>query len=678
MREEIAFKNPGSVLANEKLDNPGRLRAKLCLALLLVGFVAVGVKLVKIQALDHEFWVRYVDDQRRTAITIYPRRGTVYDRNRTPLATSVVEEALCVARPRVTDLTRLAETLSPYAGMTPEQITEKIETTKLYLVYLRRGLDVDTAKKISAMKIKGVEFRSESSRHYPKGFLASNLIGFANRENRGLEGVEHRYDADLAGESGKQIIIKDSSRREIVALAQTVKEAQDGSHIVLTIDEVIQYITEKALDGVVEEFSPESAAAVVVNPKTGEVLAMACRPTFDPNKPSTSGTERLRNRTITDVFEPGSTFKPIAAAAALERNVITPEDRVYCELGRMRFHGHTFDDVHPHAEISFADVIAQSSNIGMIKVVSLLQPETLYSYIKGFGFGNLTGVDLPGETAGIVRPPSKWSGLSMGSLPIGQEIGVTTLQLANSFSVIANKGVLMRPYVVSAILSPEGEIVKENRPQAVRQVIKPKTAETLTMMLERVVTSGTGTAAKLNGYRCAGKTGTAQKSNLSTGGYVRGKYIAVFAGFVPSDDPVACIVVVVDSPQGKYYGGVVAAPAFREIVQGIVNYIEIPPSMPEEQTAPESDSSILLARRHQPKRGAPDPAASRSREDDGRPRMPDVKGMTMKAILSSLSIYSLQFEFEGSGVAFSQSPAAGETIANGQRCQVAFKRKDIP
>ncbi len=677
MREEIAFKKPGSVLANEQLDNPSRLRAKLCLALLLVGFVAVGVKLVKIQALSHNFWVRYVDDQRRTALTIYPRRGTIYDRNRTPLATSVVEEALCVSRPHVTNLAQVAEALSPYAGMSAGQIVQKIEKTKLYLVYLRRGLDVQTANKIIAMKIRGVEFRSESSRHYPKDVLASNLIGFANMENKGLDGIEHRYDSELAGESGKEIIIKDSSRREIVALAQTVEEAEDGNHVVLTIDEVIQYITEKALDGVMEEFSPESATAVVVNPKTGEVLAMVCRPTFDPNKPSASRIERLRNRVITDVFEPGSSFKPIAAAAALERNVITPEDRVYCELGRMRFHGHTFDDVHPHAEISFADVIAQSSNIGMIKVVSLLQPETLYSFIRGFGFGDLTGVDLPGESAGIVRPPSKWSGLSMGSLPIGQEIGMTTLQLAAAFSTIANKGVLMRPYAVSAIVSPDGETIAETTPRAVRQVIKPKTADTLTMMLERVVTSGTGTSAKLNGYKCAGKTGTAQKSDPATGGYIRGKYVAVFAGFVPSDDPVACIVVAVDSPQGKYYGGLVAAPAFREIAQGIVNHFEIPPSMPQEQVPPESEGRMTIADSRLQKPASRDLAA-KAKESDGLPHMPDVKGMTMKAILRSLSVYSLQFEFEGSGVAFSQRPAPGDAIVKGQRCQVAFKRKDVP
>ncbi len=675
MRGDLAFKSPGSVLAGEKLESPGRFRAKLCLCLLLAGFTAVGIKLVDIQVFQYDFWVRYVDDQRKTAIIIYPQRGTIYDRNKRPLATSVVQEVLCVVPSRVTDVAKLAAALSPYAKMPAGKIIEKIRNTQLYLIYLRRGLDVETVEKIKAMKLDGVEFRSESSRHYPKGVLASNVMGFANLDNKGLEGLEYKFDARLAGEAGKQIVIKDNSRREIVSLARTVKEARDGDHIVLTIDEIIQYITEKALDGIVESFSPDSVSAVVIDPRTGEVLAMACRPTFVPNKPSTYKAERLRNRVVTDVFEPGSSFKPIAAAAALEGNVITPEDRVYCELGLLRYHGHTFHDVHPFAEISFADVIAQSSNIGMIKVVSLLEPQYLYSYISGFGFGKLTGIDLPGESAGIVHPPSKWSGLSMGSIPIGQEISVTCLQLAVAFSAIANDGVLMRPYLVSEVLSPKLETLEKNRPQSVRPVIKPKTAKSLKKMLERVVTSGTGEEARLAGYDCAGKTGTAQKPDLLNGGYYDHKYVSVFAGFVSAEDTVACIVVVADSPKGKkYYGGQVAAPAFKEIAQGILNHLEIPPVKPEEQLSPEPDKPLIA---HTP---ATKEAYTRPlvlNDVDGVPIMPDVRGMTMRAVLDLLSEYSSRFEFEGSGVAFRQEPAPKEKILSGHKYQIAFKRRDV-
>lgn len=676
MREDLSFKSPGSVLAGEKLERPGRLRAKLCLCLLLTGFAAVGIKLVSIQVFEHDFWVRYVGDQRKTAITIYPRRGTIYDRNKRPLATSVVQEVLCVVPSRVTDVAKLADALSPYAKMPAEKIIEKIRKTQLYLIYLRRGLDVKTVEKIKAMKLKGVVFRSESSRRYPKDVLASNLMGFANVENKGLEGLEYKFDARLAGEAGKQVLIKDNSRREIVALAQTVHEVRDGDHLVLTIDEIIQYITERALDGVVDSFSPDSVSAVVTNPKTGEVLAMACRPTFDPNKPSTYKAERLRNRVVTDVFEPGSAFKPIAAAAALERNVITPEDRVYCELGSLRYHGHTFHDVHPFAEISFADVIAQSSNIGMIKVVSLLEPQCLYGYITGFGFGKLTGIDLPGESAGIVHPPSKWSGLSMGSIPIGQEISVTSLQLAAAYSAIANDGILMRPYLVSAILGPDGKAIEKTHPQAVRQVIKPATARSLKKMLERAVTSGTGDEARLAGYDCAGKTGTAQKPNLVDGGYYHDRYVSVFAGFVSAKDTVACIVVVVDSPKGrKYYGGQVAAPAFKEIAQGILNHLEIPPVKPEEQLAPEPDRPLVARTTLIAKE---DDAENSVVEDvNGLPLMPDVKGMTMRAVLDLLSEYSSCFQFEGSGVAVSQEPAPNERIVSGRKYQIAFKRRDV-
>jgi len=675
MREDLAFKPPGSVMAGEKLENPGRLRAKLCLCLLLAGFAAVAAKLVTIQVFEHEFWVNYVDDQRKSAITILPKRGTIYNRNKkTPLATSVMQEVLCVVPQRVTDVDKLAGTLAPYAKMPAGRIADKIRNSHLYLVYLRRGLDMKTREKISAMKLPGVEFRSESARCYPKGSLAANIIGFSNIDNRGLEGIEYKFDFLLAGESGRQIVIKDNSRREIVALTHTIKEARDGQHVVLTIDEYIQYITEKALDKIMAEFSPESATAVVLDPKSGQALAMAGRPSFDPNKPSTFHAEKLRNRAVIDAFEPGSAFKPLAAAAALERNAITPGDRVFCEYGAMRYHGHTFNDVHPLGEITFAEVMAQSSNIGMIKVVSMLTPETLYRYIKGFGFGRITGIDLPGESAGIVHPPSKWSGLSMGSLPIGQEISVTALQLAVAFSAIANNGRMMKPYVVQEILDPDKKSVGQNRPRFVRQAIRPETAKTLAEMLEGVVAHGTGTNARIEGYRVAGKTGTAQKADPVKGGYYRDKYVAVFAGFVPADDPVACIVVVADSPRGKHYGGDVAAPAFAEIAKGILNYLEIPPTEPED---------LKPRRPDRPTRPVPAPGRVPGNgnlmiaNDNGLFPMPDLRGMTMKAVADSVLARFVRLEFEGSGVAFRQDPAPGAGIEAGQRVRIAFKRMDI-
>ncbi len=668
----MAFKPPGSVLASEQIQNPSRVRAELCLGILTLGFAAVIVKLFVIQVLNHEFWTEYVNEQRKSAITIYPKRGAIYDRTGTLLAASVEKYALCVVPSRVTNAAALASALSPYARMPADKIIEKITTTALYLVYLRRGIDMETKQKIETLNLKGVEFRSESARAYPKGSLASNLIGFSNVENRGLEGIEYKFNSELAGEAGREIVIKDNYRREIVALATTTKEVKDGNHVVLTIDENIQYSTEDALEGIMEAHSPECASAVVIAPKSGEVLAMACRPTFDPNKPSTYASKRLRNRAVTDVFEPGSAFKPIAAAAALAWGVITPWDRVYCEHGSMRYHGHTFHDVHPLGEVAFADVIAESSNIGMIKVVSLLQPQILHNYIRYFGFGATTGIDLPGESAGIVHPPSRWSGLSMGSIPIGQEIGVTAVQLAQAYAAIANDGVLMRPRVISSVLGPDGAILRQTHPQPVRTVMSEEVARNLTTMLERVVTSGTGVNARIKGYRVAGKTGTAQKPDLESGGYYRNKYVAIFAGFVPADDPVAAIVVVVDSPQGKYYGSQVAAPAFRKIAHGILNYLEIPPSVFPEPESPETIPQPLTvaARSTKKKKQAVE-------HTDGVPRMPDVQGMTMTAIVKALSVYSPEFEFTGSGVAIRQNPAPGETIVAGRKCGITFERRDL-
>jgi cell division protein FtsI (penicillin-binding protein 3) len=574
----------------------------------------------------------------------------------------------------VKDPVALSKVLARYSEISAGAIAGKISKTNRHLIYIQRGLTIQARKEIEELNLPGVEFRSESSRRYPRKLLASNLIGFSNVDNDGIEGVEFMFDTFLRGKPGERIIVKDSTSREMPALAQTVKEVEDGSHIFLTIDEPIQYSTEKALDEIVSEFSPESATIVVIDPKTGQLLAMAGRPTFNPNQSSTFQAKNLRNRAVSDMFEPGSVFKPIAAAVALERGVITPDDRVFCEFGYMRYHGHTFHDVHPLGEITFAEVMAESSNIGMIKVVSMLESEALYGCIKDFGFGAVTGVDLPGESRGIVHPPSMWSGLSMGSLPIGQEIGVTAVQLAAAYSAIANKGRLMRPYVLSKTVTPDPDdpdksIEKRNMPRFVRQVIQPETAEKLTKMLEGVVEYGTGMEAGIKGYRIAGKTGTAQKPNLEEGGYYRDKYVAVFAGFVPADDPVACIVVVVDSPQGKHYGGQVAAPAFREIANDILKYREIPPSVPLEESSPDSPGAL-----------AKNPG-SRDRggefiivDADGGFNMPDIRGKTMRGIAGSPLARLAKLEFSGSGVAFKQSPPPGRKVKKGQRIQIAFKR----
>jgi len=671
MHQDLAFKPPGSVLAGEKLENPSKLRAKLCLILLLAGFVAVAVKLVTIQILEHDFWVNYAGDQRKSAITIQPRRGTIYDRNGIPLATSLSQEILCLVPSRITNPAKLAKSLSSLIGIPAKSILEKVRETKLYLVYIQRGLNSKLAGAIRAMGLSGIEFRSESSRRYPKGSLAAHVIGFSNVDNKGLEGIEYLLDLLLRGEAGKEIVVKDNSRREIAALAQQIKDVRDGNHVTLTIDAYIQYSAEKALDEIVRKYSPESATAVIIDPKTGQLLAMAGRPTFDPNKPSTFQAERLRNRAVTDVFEPGSAFKPIIAAAALERGVITPEDRVFCEYGAMRYYRHTFNDVHPLGEVTFAVVMAESSNIGMIKVAGMLPAEVIYEYIRSFGFGSATGIDLPGDSGGIVHPPSRWSGLSLGSMAIGQEIGVTALQLVVAFSTIANGGKMMKPYVISEIRDPSGEALRQNRPRFVRQVISPETAATLTELLVGVVDFGTGTNAQIKGYRVAGKTGTAQKADLVAGGYHRDKYVAVFAGFVPADNPAACILVTVDSPRGKHYGGEVAAPAFRRIAKDILNYMEIAPTEREQPTAPDPGPRVAPAP-HRKSDGADLIIA----DVDGKFAMPDVRGKTMRAIAGSPLARLVRLEFEGSGVACRQTPAPTTKIEKGQRCQIVFKRTD--
>jgi cell division protein FtsI/penicillin-binding protein 2 len=440
-----------------------------------------------------------------------------------------------------------------------------------YFVWLARKLPSDTADKIKELKIRGLGFIRETKRYYPNQYLGAHVIGFAGMENQGLDGLEFYFDEYLRGKDGWSRILRDAKHRELMIEKDTIPP-RHGFSLVLTIDETIQFIAERALDKAFKKHNADGASIIVMDPKTGEILALANRPTYDLSKFSESNVENRTNRAIAYVYEPGSVFKIVAASAAIEEEVFEEGDKIYCERGRYRVANHILHDHHPLGTLTFTEVIEQSSNIGTTKIAQKLGPENFYKYAKRFRFGMKTNIDLLGEVAGILKPPARWSKTSIGAVPIGHEVTVTPLQLVSAISAIANDGVYMRPFVVKYIKDNHDELIKSFEPKAVDRVISEDTAQRVTAILTGVVERGTGRRTKINGVSVAGKTGTAQK--VINGEYSHNKFYASFIGFAPAEDPRVAVVVTFDDPHPNHYGGTVAAPVFKEVVTDTLRYLE--------------------------------------------------------------------------------------------------------
>jgi cell division protein FtsI (penicillin-binding protein 3) len=438
-------------------------------------------------------------------------------------------------------------------------------------IWIARKITPEQSEAIKRLNLKGLDFLRESSRSYPNSYMAAQVIGFAGLDNTGLEGLEIYYDKYLKGEAGWAVFLRDARQKRLDLWAKMVV-AKDGYDLVLTIDEAIQYIAEREIDKVFEKYHAKSASIIVADPHTGAILALANRPAFDLNAYTRAGKDKIRNRAICDLFEPGSVFKIVTAAAALEENKVKEEDRFFCENGTYRIARHTLHDHTPHGWLTFRQVIEQSSNIGTVKTAQILGPELLYRYIKLFGFGSKLGIDLPGEISGMVKEPGLWSKTSIGAIPMGQEVGVTALQLVAAVSVIANGGQLMRPYVVQEVRDKYGETIKKITPIMIRKVISLDTANRVKRILGGVVEEGTGKLAKIPEFSAAGKTGTAQKLEPN-GSYSHNKFVASFIGFAPIEDPLVAIVVTVDEPRPYYFGGVVAAPVFKKVAGDVIKYL---------------------------------------------------------------------------------------------------------
>ncbi len=554
-------------------------RAVIIYTVIFFCFSVIFVRLIDLMVLDHEMLSSRAEQQYRRVKILRPQRGIIRDRNMRQLAVNIETDSLYAVPSKVKDAGVLSSHLSPLIKVSARGLRRKISAKKNKdFMWLTRKMDEETFRKVKKLKnskkFKELGFLTETKRYYPKNRIASHIIGHTDIDNEGLGGIELEYDSYLKGKTKKVQLGRDARG---YSLFNDAKSNVRGNDLLLTIDEGIQYIVEREIDKAMETWKAEAVVAIMMVPDSGEILAMANRPTYDSNYAGRVRAGNRRNRAVTDVYEPGSTFKAILASAVLEEGIITTEEKFDVSKGYIKVPGGIIRDVHKNEELTFKQVIQKSSNVGAVQLGLKLGEDKFYSYIRRFGFGEKSGIDIPGEVRGILRSRGDWSGRSLASISIGQEIGVTALQLLNAYSTIANGGKLMKPYIVSEIISPSGEIIKSFSPQVKRKVISESTAKTITDFLKSVVQEG-GTAQKasIKGNLIAGKTGTAQMIDSKTGKYSRHDYISSFIGFVPADDPEIALVVIVYKPRGEKYGGVVAAPVFRNIITNTLVYLNFP------------------------------------------------------------------------------------------------------
>ena len=571
-----------------------RIRTLLLLAFLELCFAFLIYRLFLLQCIRGSDLQRQAAAQYRREVYVGAKRGSIYDRNLQPLATNVSTYSLYADPSILEHRESAAQSLSLILDVSEVEILQKLESSKRF-VWLKRQLPDRVADRVKSLGLRGLAFKEEEKRFYPKGSLVAHVIGFVGLDNVGLDGIEKAYDPYIRGNRRELVSQKDRKGRDLFPREIGYDDPTRGYDVVLTTDEVIQHIAEKELQRSCQKWRAVSGSVIIMNPRTGEILALANYPTYDLNQAFSTSDDYKRNRAIRDLYEPGSAFKIITAAAAINENLVTTEEQIDCENGVYQLDGFSIHDSDEYERLTFSEVVEQSSNIGIVKVASRLGRGRLYRYIEAFGLTEKTGVDLP-ERVGFVRPPERWTKRSMAAIPFGHEIAITPLHMLCSANAVANDGVIMKPFIVRAIMrqdtrygkntgqgenasslryrDPNLEPIVEFLPQKSRTPISRETARIMKMILTRAVENGTGENARVNGYKVAGKTGTAQKSSGEKG-YKLGKYISSFTGFISVGDSVISMIVVIDEPQGSHTGGTVACPVFREIATQVIQYMTI-------------------------------------------------------------------------------------------------------
>ncbi len=557
---------------------------KLRIALVGLGFFllisVICAKAIYLQVFCGSWLSKKAARQYEKSFVQEGKRGTIYDRDGNELAVSIEGTSIAAYLNQIDDKASTSRALSGIFRKDRSQLLKQFQT-KQGFVWVKRQATPNEVRAVKALNLRGIGFIPEYSRFYPNKSIAAQVIGFTGIDGNGLEGAEYYYDQVLRGTEEKYTVLKDALGRRFAKDQETedpvYHSLHSGKNITLTLDLTIQYITSTALEASVKEFSAKSGMAVVMNPGTGEILALSHYPSFNPNVFEKYPRHLWRNRAMTDPFEPGSTIKIFSTAAALSTGICSPSTIFYCENGAYKIGSNTIHDTHPRGWLSLQQIVKYSSNIGIAKVVELVGPETLYETLKNFGFGNKTGLDCPGETAGVLTPCNRWSKIDSSTIAFGQGVSTSAIQLVSAAAAIANNGLRMRPFIVQSVSNENGRILKQTQPEIIGRAVSPEVASIVKRIMKTVITEGgTGISAFVDGYTVGGKTGTAQKIDAS-GNYAPDKYISSFLGFAPADDPRLVILVVIDEPVGEHYGGTVAAPAFQKIAHETLQHLNVAP-----------------------------------------------------------------------------------------------------
>lgn len=673
--------------------------AKRLLIVAAVAFLwmtAVFGRLAYLQLFRHSEYLVRAQRQQQRSIEITPKRGAIYDRNMHALAMSVPVDSAFAVPSEIVDEALAARLLSGVLNIPQDVLQARLESSHAF-VWLSRKLPPEKKEAIAALNLKGVYFQPENQRFYPKRELASHVLGFVDLDERGLGGIEYELDDKIRGKSEKIIVMADARQRWFDG---GEAQRERGANVVLTLDEQIQYIAERELAAAIAKTQAIAGTVIVMNPNTGELLAVANWPTFNPNAASGSPVEARMNRAVSALYEPGSTFKLITLAAAFNEGITRPEEVFDCENGAVYVAGHRIRDHKPFGLLTVSDILALSSDVGAIKIALRLGAPKFYDYIRAFGFGTQTGVDLPGESKGILRRLENWTPVSIGSISMGQEVGVTPLQLVSAVSAIANGGMLYKPHIISELRRGEDVLPAEGllAPAEPRRVITPQTAATLRQLMEGVVLHGTGELARLDGWTAAGKTGSAQKIDPATGRYSPTQLIASFTGFAPISNPAVAILVSLDSPVGPHEGGMVAAPVFKRIAEQVLSYLDVARDVPlsakllqasykkvNEREASDLEDFTPVDFSAQPdqfpvaagnaKSKKPESTASPvtvAMDEGGDIAVPDFSGKTMREVTEMCLRLGLDPVLVGSSLASNQTPPAGAKVRRGAKVTVQF------
>ncbi len=648
------------MIGNEKSSLKRRVRIIFFLFTLLPCITIF--RAYKLQFVERSKLTKLAERQHLTKITITSRRGVIYDREMNELAISVNVDSIYAQPLKINNPEFIAKKISSVTGMGLKEIIEKLKSRKKF-VWIKRRIPLSEEAKAELLKYEGIGIINESKRYYPNKELAGQVIGFEGTDSQGLAGVEYYYDQFISEKPITLLVERDATGVPIFTQGIGDKVHSEGFSVVLTISRAMQHIVERELRNAVEMTGAKSGMAIVMKPKTGEIIAIANYPFFDPNVSERYSPEQWKNRVVSDSFEPGSTFKVFLIAAALNEGVVKLTERIYCENGSFRVANAIIRDVHPYGWLTVEEVIKYSSNIGAAKIGERLGGNRFYSYIRRFGFGEKTGIDLPGEASGIVPDPQDFRKVTLSTVSFGQGISVTAIQLINALSTIANGGKLMKPFIVKKIMDRDGKVIKEFQPQVIREVISEEVSKKIKNILSSAVEEGgTGEKAALIGYKVAGKTGTAQKVEFRKKGYSPDKRISSFMGFVPVDNPELAIIVIIDEPRGIKYGGIVAAPVFKSIAYQCLSTMNLPPK----------ESTVRFQKL--------DRMDQREREHDfkitngDQTLMPDFTGLSIMEVLEMATEMGIDVKIIGSGVAVRQYPLPGAPLSKERRCVIEFSQ----